>query len=483
MSIAKKAVHGIAWVALSSTIVQVLNFITKIVLARLLAPEDFGLLAIGLLAINAFDLFNDIGLGAALIYKKDDPDHTAANTAFLVLPFAASFLFALSYLSAPYAALFFNNAAIDPILRILSLTFIISSFGTVPSKLLEKELEFKKKIIPDTVSRVGYAAVAIWLALAGYGVWSLVYGQIAYVLLVVVFTWIVSDWRPTFRFNKIILKELSGYGKLILGVNIVLFLIYNIDNAIVGRMIGMEALGFYTIAYMISNLPATQITHLVERVMFPVYSKMQDDRASLKRNYFKTLKYVSMLSVPAAFGIFVVAPDFVRIVLGEKWMPAVPVLQVLCFSGLARSISATTGSIFQGTGRPDIFLKTSFLQLLTMVFLMFLLISRFGIIGVGLAVTIPVIAQSIIRLYLVNRIVDINLNELYVMMFQIFTGSIIMSISLFLLINRVFGMFHLQSFNILILSVLSGGIIYAITLCFMDRNIIREIKQIISNFV
>ena len=480
MTLVKKAVHGMAWVTLSTIIIRILEFLTKIILARLLAPADFGLLAIGLLAINTMGLFRNLGFGAALIYKKDDSNHTAANTAFLLLPVVATVLFVLAYLSAPYVAVFFNNAAVEPIIRILSLTFIISSFGTVPSLMLEKELEFKKKIIPETVPVAGYTCVAIWLAVHGYGVWSLVYGQIISAVLMVVLIWMVSDWRPTFSFDKEVAKELFGYGKHILGASIIIFLITNIDDAIVGRMLGMEALGFYTIAYSISSLPATQITHLVDRMMFPTYSKLQDDRDALRRAYLKTLKYVSMLSIPAALGLFVIAPDFVSVVLGEKWMPAVPALQVLCFFGLSRSIAATTGSIFQATGKPEILLKTSFVQLIAMVVLMYPLVITYGIVGVSIAVTIPIVAQTIVQVYIVHRLIRMNFKELYTSMFPICLSSIIMATCLFLFINIICSLFRTYLVFALILSILIGFIMYAIILYIFDRNLIHDIKEIIT---
>lgn len=480
MTLVKKAVHGMAWVTLSTIIIRILEFSTKIILARLLAPADFGLLAIGLLAINTMGLFRNLGFGAALIYKKDDSNNTAANTAFFLLPIVATILFVLAYLSAPYVAVFFDNAAVEPIIRILSLTFIISSFGTVPSLMLEKELEFKKKVLPDTVPIVGYACVAIVLALGGYGVWSLVYGQIVSAVLSAVLIWMVSDWRPTFSFDKEVAKELFGYGKHILGASIIIFLITNIDDAIVGRILGLEALGFYTIAYSISNLPATQITHLVGRVMFPTYSKLQDDRDALRRAYLKTLKYVSMLSIPTAFGILVIAPDFVNVVLGEKWMPAVPALQVLCFFGLSRSIAATTGSIFQATGKPEILLKTSFIQLIAMVVLMYPLVIRYGIVGVSIAVTIPIVAQTIVQVYIVHRLIRMNFRDIYVPMFPICLSSFIMVICLCLFINNICSLFYTYFVFALILSILISFIIYITILCVLDRNLIQDIKEIIT---
>lgn len=424
-------------------------------------------------------MFRDLGFGAALIYKKDDENHAAANTAFIILPIVATIIFALTYFAAPFAATFFDNSTVEPVIRIMALTLVIQSLGTVPTMLLEKELEFKKKVLPETLPKLGYAFVSISLALLGYGVWSIVYGQITSALMMLFLIWMVSDWRPTFKFDRGVARELFGYGKHILGASVVIFLITNIDDAIVGRMLGMEALGFYTIAYTISNLPATQITHLVGRVMFPAYSKLQDDQDALRHAYLKTLKYVSMLSVPAAFGIFVIAPDFVSVVLGEKWMPAVPVLQVLCFFGLSRSIAATTGSIFQATGRPEILLKTSFLQLIAMLLLIYPLVIRYGIVGVGLAVTIPIFIQTIVQVYIVHRILHMNFKDVYITMFPTCLSSIIMTICLFLLKNKVYGLFHIYSVNALLLSVITGIIIYTTILCILDKNLMYDIKKIV----
>ena len=475
MSLAKKAAHGIAWVTLSTILIRIFNFITKIVLARLLDPADFGLLAIGLLAINTMGLFRDLGFGAALIYKKDDSNHTAANTTFLLLPVVATILFALAYLSAPYVAVFFNTATVEPIIRILSLTFIISSFGTVPSMLLEKELEFKKKAIPEVVPVAGYACVAIGLALHGYGVWSLVYGQITSAVLMVVLIWMVSDWRPTFSFDKEVAKGLFGYGKHILGASVVIFLITNIDNAIVGKMLGMEALGLYMIAYTISNLPATQITHLVGRVMFPTYSKLQDDRDTLRRAYLKTLKYVSMLSIPAAFGIFVIAPDFVSVVLGEKWMPAVPALQVLCIFGMIRSIAATFGPIFQATGNPKILRDISLLKLILMLSIILPLTNKYDILGTALATTLPAFLTVSLQLWQVAKIINQKMFTIFRVLLIPFMNTFVMIFSISCFRN----FFPIISVFQLCLLILFGALVYGCLTLLLSKELLREIKTMI----
>ena len=474
MSLAKKAVRGIAWVTLSSVIIRLFSFVTKIVLARLLAPADFGLLAIGLLAINTMGMFRDLGFGTALIYKKDDPGHTAANTAFILLPIVALVLFVLAYLSAPYIALFYDTATVEPIIRVLALTFVISSFSTVPSLLLEKELEFRKKVIPEVVPVAGYACVAIGLALHEYGVWSLVYGQIVSAVLRVVLIWVVSDWRPTLKFDYGVARELFGYGKHIMGASIVIFLITNIDNAIIGRMLGMEALGFYTLAYTISNLPATQIAHLVGRVMFPVYSKLQDDRDALRRAYMKTLKYVSMLSIPAAFGIFVIAPDFVSLVLGEKWMPAVPALQVLCIFGLLRSIASTFGPIFQATGNPKILRDISLLKLILLLILIFPLTYEYGILGTALATTVPSFLTNSLQIWQLAKIIDHKIFSIFRVMLVPFTNTVIMVLSMLYLKN----IFLVNSIFQLVILILIGITIYGCVTLLQYKELFKEMETL-----
>lgn len=474
MLLAKKTAHAMAWVALITIFTKIIGFVTQIVLARILAPADFGLLAIGLLAINSMGIFRDLGFGATLIYKKDDSDHTAANTAFILLPLVASTLFLIAYFSAPYLALFFDNMAVEPLVQVLALTFVISSFGTVPSMLLEKELEFKKKVMPETVPIIGYASVAISLAVSGYGVWSLVYGQIASAALTAGLIWLISDWRPTFKFDRKIAKVLFDYGKHIMGASIIIFLVTNIDDAIVGRVLGMEALGFYTLAYTISNLPATQITNLVGRVMFPLYAKLQGDQNALRSAYLKTLQYVSMLSIPAAFGIFVIAPNFVSVVIGDKWLPAVPAMRVLCIYGLFRSLNGTLGPMFQATGNPKVLENTALLNLILFCIFLFPLMQKSDIVVVSVAGTLPQIIIFYILTKLISNIVDLDIWDT-LRIVKIFAFSAFVSAIFTLLFGLYFTSLSIIS---LITSIITFILIYLIMLIILNKNIFSDFKSL-----
>jgi PST family polysaccharide transporter len=465
MSLAKKAAHGLAWVALSNFITRILDFITKLILARLLLPSDFGLVAIGLLVVNTLRLFQNLGFEAALIYRKDDKEYKAANTAFILILITGTILFVLAYFSSPIVAMIFNNATVEPVVKVLAFTFIIFSFGAVPSTLLEKELEFKKKVLPETLAVLGHAAVAITLAILGYGVWSLVFGQVASSIISVVLIWIVSDWRPTFTFDMRVARELFDYGKYIVGASVVIFLVTNIDDAFVGRMLGMSALGFYTVAYMIANLPATQVTHLVGRVMFPTYSKLQTMEYVLKETYIRTFQLVTFISIPISGFIFILAPEIVIVLLGDKWMPMVPALRVLCVFGATRSFRATFGPVFQAAGKPIIITRLASINLVLMLVIIYPLTLKLGILGAAIAVVVPILVTSIPaikEIVSISKISPLKFSRL--LLFPISGTVIMMSI---LLVSKTF-ILVVSSLGMLLLQVGIGILCYLIASYMFD---------------
>jgi O-antigen/teichoic acid export membrane protein len=388
MTLARKTTRGLFWVSISAAILKIINFIITIILARLLEPEHFGLIAIALVVVNFFETFRDIGIGTALIYKKDEEDK-AANTAFFLFPVVAAVFYVISYFIAPLAAGFFNEPQVAAIIRTLSFIFVIWSFGTLPSILLDKNLDFKKKVIPQIIPKIGYGITAVWLALSGFGVWSLVIGRLMLELLSVLSIWPVVSWRPSYTFDRKTAIELLNYGKQVVGANTLVFLISIIDVTFIGRILGADDLGYYSIAFGIAGLLTSQVSLLMSNVMFPVYAKIKDEKATLKKAYLRTIKYISFISIPATFGIFAVAWDFVKVVYGAKWLPAVAALQVLCFYGLNRSLLGTTEQLYLAAGKPVIRTKLNLLQLILMGVLMYPFTMRYGIAGTAFAALIP----------------------------------------------------------------------------------------------
>lgn len=476
MSLTRKTTQGLFWVSLSTGLLKVMNFIITVILARLLEPEHFGLISIGLMVIVFFDLFRDMGIGAALIYRKTDMDK-ANNTAFFLFPATAIIFYMISFLVSPFISNFFNEPQVEPIVKLLSLTFVIWSLASVPYTLLDKNLEFKKKIIPQIVPKIGYGITAIGLAINGFGVWSIVYGYIVMQSLMVLTTWPLVKWRPSYQFDKKTAFELIDYGKQIVGANLIVFLINIIDIIFIGRILGVENLGYYSIAMGIASLLSTHVMGVMRSVMFPVYSTIQGDMETLKKAFIMTINYVGLISVPASFGLLLVAGDFIKVIYGLKWLPAVAALQLLCLYGLNKSLNSNTENLYLAAGRPEIRTKLNLLQFVLMGALMYPLTMRYGIMGASIAALLP----SILILFLTFREAGkiIGENSMYIArpLMPTFMGSGIMIIAIWVwqdLSATLSPSLRLAS------SVVLGVGVYVGYLWLTRRELFYEIRELIQ---
>jgi O-antigen/teichoic acid export membrane protein len=476
MTLKKEIVRGIGWLNVSSIIGKAFSYLIMLLLAKLLLPQDFGLFAIATLFISAMQLFTGLGLGQALIYNRDNVD-TATNVIFYIAPFTGIILYMISFISAPFVAFFFNDPRVESILKILAVILVIDSFGLAPQMLLEKELDFKRKFIPSVLPGIGSGCISIATAILGYGVWSLVYGQIVGSALGLMLIWLVSPWRPSFKFDQIIAKEMIRYGQSVAVFNLVIFIFNNGCNAIIGKFLGITSLGLYQFAFNISNLPATQITFSVNRVMFPAFSKMAKDRKLLVNAYLKTTKYVSLLTMPTSFGIFAIAPSLIM-TLGEKWLPAMNALRVLCFFGLMRSTFSPTGEIFMAVGEVNLLLKATIFQLLVMLFGVYLLIG-YNIIGVSIAISISILIGGFLAIKIICNVLQIRMRQVFDAIFPSLVSSLLMLFFIFLF-QVLTSQIALSPILMLILMILLGAVLYSIFILIFEKDSIIELKNIIK---
>lgn len=380
--------------------------ITTLVLARLLLPGDFGLVSIALVIINSLALLRDMGMSQALIYRRADIE-IAADTAFFILPAAGLFLAVIAFLAAPALSSFFNVADSQSIIRVLALSLVLSSFGLVPVALLERELSFRRRFLPEIIPVVGYAAAAIAAAAAGFGVWSLVAGELSRSFLLATAIWPFSPWRPHFRFSKAIALELLVYGRHILGAGLAIFLFTTIDNASVAKWLGTEQLGYYVLAFTLGTLPASQIAMSAGRVLFPAYATIQNDHEALAKAYTRTVSCVSAVAAPIALGTLVIGPVFLTTLYGEKWAGSITALQILSFYGLLRAVGGTAGEILKAVGKPRLLARVAYLQLAVVVIPLYPVISRWGINGAALLFTSAMLAGITLAMILACRAIRV----------------------------------------------------------------------------
>lgn len=372
-----------------------LGIVKLIILARMLAPNDFGLMGIALLAMACLETFSQMGFQQALIQKKEGTEKYL-DVAWTFMLIRNLVIFAILFIGAPYIAEFFDAPKVTPIMRIIGISLLfggpggIGGFANIGVLYFQKELEFNKQFIYHLAGTLADFAISVTAAIVLKSVWALVFGLLAGNIVRFFIGYRIHPYRPRLNFDFDKARELFGFGKWILASSILVFLVTQGDDIFVGKLLGTAFLGFYQMAYRFSNAPATEITHVISQVTFPAYSKLQDNTESLGNAYLKTLQLVAFVSIPLAGGIFVLAPDFVHIFLGEKWVSIVSVMQILSLAGLVRSIQATTGPLFQAIGKPKIDAQWQVFRLMTLASSIYPLTRLWGIVGTSISVFLSI---------------------------------------------------------------------------------------------
>jgi O-antigen/teichoic acid export membrane protein len=405
MTLRGRVSRGLFWEGGAALIAQGLSFLVSLLLARLLTPEYFGLIGIANLAIYSLVFLQELGFSSALIYRQKDVE-AAANTAHWTILASSALLYLAAFVASPLVAQFFRSPEVTPVLRVLALTMVISSFSRVPYTLLAKELDFRKKVLPEVAGSIVGNLAALLLAWAGWRVWALVAGELISASLITILVYLVSSWRPKFQFVRALFSELFGYGKHIAVSQVLIFGITNIDDLFVGRMLGQAALGQYGLAYKVSNTPATNIARLVNRVTFPAFSILQADQARMRSAFFRQVRLVAALAMPIGVATVVFAHDFVYAALNESWAPAIVPMQILAVYGVIRAVASNMGVIFQAGGKPQWLASIAAWRLITMAVLLYPFIRWGGLVGVSLLSAGVAVVDFILSAYLVDKILQ-----------------------------------------------------------------------------
>ncbi len=405
-SLKHSAVAGAFWSALSTVFSRGLRFMITIFLARVLAPEDFGLIAMSMVVIDVAEMLRDLGLGAALIQRKQlDPEHL--TTCFWANMGIGLSLWAITTAISPLAADFYRNPSVAPILRVMALNFLISPFGSIPWVMLNRQLRFRELMIAQSVATAIRGGASLLLAFKGFGVWSLVWGPIAGNLAGAVINEWFCRWQPKFAWSQRHFMDLFHFGKNIFGERLLGYFAGNSSFLITGRFLGAEIVGFYNFAYQIPHLAETQIVPVVGRVLLPVLSQVQDDHERLRRGYLQSLRWIAAVCAPFAAGLCVVAPEFVHIVYGQRWTPVVVPLQILCLAGFVHALTNTVWTVQQAVGRSDIGFKWN---AATLPFIIGGLIAsaRWGMLGIALVMTLMSVVLAIAIQHITNRLIGLS---------------------------------------------------------------------------
>jgi PST family polysaccharide transporter len=342
----------LSWTAISQVSRQVIQVALGVVLARLLTPEDFGLIGLTVVFTGFANLFSDLGLGAALVQRKDITDRDL-NFVFWLNLLTGITLTIVTILCAPLIAQFYHEPRLIGITRLLGICPVISSLGLVPGSIMQKQFRFKALAITDLGSVIVSSVLACWAAAIGLGVMSLVIQAIAIQASAVCFRWAAAKWYPTFRLSFKSGRRLVPFGSGLLGSSLVNYWVRNGDNLLVGRFCGAVPLGLYSRSYTLMVLPVNQVNTVLSPVLFPALSLVQDSKAELRRVFLFANQAIAVIAFPLMLGLAVVTDDFVHVLWGDRWLGTVAIIRVLAIAGVGNAIGTTSGWIYMAVGRTD----------------------------------------------------------------------------------------------------------------------------------
>lgn len=408
MSLKKQAIAGIKWTFVQQLSVQIINFAVQIILARLLMPEMFGLVAMVVVFISIGQALMDGGMTSSIIRTKN-PDQLDYSTVFITNIIMSLGVYGVIFIAAPYIALFYNQEILTNIIRILSLTFVIRALVAVHMAKLTKEMNFKLQMKLQIPSTVMAGIVGISMAYQGYGVWSLVWLNLIQAISFTVQTLVFMKWRPSLIFNFERFKYHFNFGYKLTLASLIDVIFNDAYRIVIGKLYSPAAVGFFHQAETLRLFPVQQISTVVGKVTYPLFAKMNDDDA-LKFAYKITMKLVLVLIVPLMLGLILMAEEGFRFLFGEKWLPAVPYFQILALASIVRPLSLYNLNILKVKGRSDIFLRIEILKKFIGIVLLIIGLN-FQVIGLVISLTVFSYISFIINMYFSGSLISYSIKE------------------------------------------------------------------------
>jgi O-antigen/teichoic acid export membrane protein len=409
MNLREKAINGVLWSATQTWGVRVISFLVMIVLARLVAPEAFGLVAYAAVFIAFAQIFVDQGFSDAIVqFPQLSREHL--DTAFWVSTLIGGLLSIASIFASGVIAGLFGEPKLILIIKWLSPVFILSAMSSVQQAILRRKLAFKSLTVRSLMANLVSGIIAVIMAFRGYGVWSLVVKLLVSAIVNMVMLWQVSDWRPGFRLSIKRFKELFLFGINILGGNFVDFLSVHSDDFLIGYFLGSVALGYYTLAYNLLIVTTDLLISVPNAVAFPLLSSLQTDSSGVKRAFGKVILLQSIVAFPIFLGISGLSSELIIQIYGAQWIPSIPVLQLLMLIGIVRSAMYIYSSVFRAAGKPSwrfwIYLFTAALNVVG-----FLLVVRLGIVAV--AASYVIVSYLLIPIYflMIRKLIGISIRS------------------------------------------------------------------------
>ena len=454
----KKTKAGVFWSFLNQGGNQILNLLITFILARLVSPEEFGV--IGMITVfTGFAIrFVDFGFSAALIHKKEI-DKKDINTVFTLNTGIGIILSLLFFIIAPLIADFYDKPILTILTKSFSIIFLVTGLSGVNRALLTKSLNFKLNTIISVISLIVSSLIAIFMAFSGYGVWAILFKILSQEIINTILYFLLFPVNQKLEFSKKSFDSMFVMGRNVAGDSTINYWSRNADNLLIGRMIGSEALGLYSKAYSIMLLPLNNISRVISKVMFPSFSLIQEDKKQIRNLYLKTTRLIAFITFPMMAGLSILSESFVLATFGKDWIEMAPLISILSVLGAFQSILSLNGVIYNSLGKSHLAFRITLVFSIINVIGFYVGIKLSGLTGLVIIYTAIGIIGTIPNFYFAGKLINISVIEMFKNLSTVFLFTSIMAVILYF--SKIYiGHFNLGVYLHLGLMVLIGGISY-----------------------
>lgn len=446
-------ISSLLWKFLERAGTQGVQFVIQIVLARILCPEDYGILAVLTAFIALANVFVQSGFNTSLIQKKD-ADEADFSSVFWLSLFVSLLLYIILFFAAPFIARFYRNDILAPVLRVLSLTLFFGALNSVQSAMVSRTMQFRKFFFSSMGGALGSGIIGIILACNGFGVWALVFQQLANNLLISVILWITVKWRPRFVFSLKKVKGLFSFGWKILSSNLMAVFVQHIYNLFIGRFYSSSDLGIFTRGEQFPTLIATNLDGSIQSVMLPTLSSHNENVEDVKRLTRRFISTSCFCLFPCMFGMAAIAKNLVLILLTEKWLPCVPFLQLSCLYFAIWPIHTANLTAINAMGRSDLYLKLEIIKQSIGVFVLFATL-KINLLAIVIGRVLFGFSAAFINAYPNKKLLNYSYFEQFSDIFPLLLISLVMAVGVYFL-----NFLHLPAIIVLLIQIVTGVLIY-----------------------
>lgn len=423
-------VKGMVWSMLERVSVQSVQFILGIILARILSPSEYGTIGLLTVIIAFMQVFVDSGFSKALI-QKQDRTQTDISTVFFFNVIISIVCYVLLWISAPFIANYYNNTLLIDLMRVISLSLIFGAFFSIPTTLFTIKFDFKSIARTNLIATILSGIIAVWMAYEGYGVWALVLQTVLKSMLTVFIMWFQIKWKPTLVFSKTSFHSLFSYGSKLLLSSVLNMSVNNFSNLFIAKVTTFKDLGFYTRGTQFADMIFTTFSSVLDSVLLPSLASIQNEKEKLIHLTRLTIKSAALIATPILLGLACIAEPLIKFLLTDKWLEAVPIMQIICLARLITIISGINVNVLYAIGRTDLALKQQYIKLIIRI--VFLVIAiKYGIIFLALAELFSTITHFFINTYYPGKILNYGSLEQIKDLLPIFFSSLLMVLVMYI---------------------------------------------------